>query len=454
MSVQQRFDGFRPGFGVISDVAPEVNQFDASLDVAGFDTLFGEVVDEIVDFLGPFSSAGAQRLATPDTEVLFSGRFFTTPMAFDRSDGIVVGFFDFPSVDARQFPIRIAGEDRDISGSRITSADPAVMVLEMGLIHSLGSEMRRTGLSEVREREGFVDIGALSRGLEHPELVFVRQFRGLVESGPERVIGITGGMVLQPGANVWNAGDERDSSLALLSLNSDGQPVVVFREVTDGQIDEFTATETGVELQRDGCFVSGVLRSVEHIEDVGVPSEHISGIRHRIVVAGRRRGNPLDTIGIVVPARHGPSEDTERDAVIPIRFLVRSLSVDPGDDVFRRVARTQSLAETADLLGDDSIVPEKFEMSIFGVLGRTQEHSVGEVEKFLSVLVDDFIRVFDALAKRFDLLSWVRHIGASNGGFFILVALNLIVTSLHRLGLSGSKPFLYTPYRFTKGVAA
>jgi len=280
--------------------------------------------------------------------------FPTASEAFNRRN--VLGFFlrNVDSMESCEFTIGIFSEDRDVSSCRAAPSHPAVVLFDVRLIEVPACQKGGTRLAEVSGSNRLGNIRAVGS--------FTKNFRDhptgdrfcLGNLRPQRRVWVVSRWVcIKPSVDIRDRRNQQYGSTALLSFDSNFQPVIVIPNVPDTETFELAATEPSIKLQGDHCRVAGVVRSGYHGLHLLVVSEHISWIGRRVVIRRGACRNPFETLGeavsrgidTLVGLGDTLPEDTKGDSVIPVRFLVVVLGVDPRDNSLGRVAVVEGLGE-------------------------------------------------------------------------------------------------------------
>jgi len=117
---------------------------------------------------------------------------------------------DLDIVNLREFADGVLSEDAAIPCGHVATANPAVVVLDVSLIHSLRGEEAGGALPEVCEHDGLVDastlVGVFKHLREHP----VGELLGPVKLAPERCVRVvTTRMIRQPPLEMQDGWNQR-----------------------------------------------------------------------------------------------------------------------------------------------------------------------------------------------------------------------------------------------------
>lgn len=185
--------------GICSQIGISVEKFHESFEVTNvvdeFRVIIGELEDHLLDFplvfLEPFCGAGLEDLSAEHARALVPGVLVSTSWTPDGPDWIgFIGLVKFHAMDLCELLVGIGTEDPDIPRRNVAAVSPPVMLLDVGLIHPLGSQVGRTRLPEVPEGGRLSNpstLGWLTTTLS--KLLIAGLFRG-GKLRPQRGIGI------------------------------------------------------------------------------------------------------------------------------------------------------------------------------------------------------------------------------------------------------------------------
>jgi len=420
-AVAQRFP---EPLGVLEEVGPVLEDGHGLLGLLDVVEELGVLLDELEDGvpevlflrLDLLDGVVGGRLPAPDAEVLLAGSLLPAARAVHRRDGIgLVVLVDLGAVDLREFAVGVLAEDADVAGGDVAAADPAVVVLDVGLVHALRGEVARGALPEVGEGDGLVHARVLRSALEDLREHPVGELLGTVQLAPQRCVRVIPRRVIgEPALEVRDGRDQRDRPLPGLPLEGELVAVAVVGDVADGKAADLSAARAGVPGDGDERGVSAVVRRLDHREDVLLPVEHVAGVRCGVVVPGRSGRHPVDAIRwvIVVTVGDAATEDAERDPEVPVRLDVVVGAVDPADEFLRGVSVLQRVGKPVDLFGHVRAVAEELEVAVVAVLLLEEVEFVAELQEDLPVVVADVVGLPDPLAHVLDLRGRISHTSA------------------------------------------
>lgn len=408
--------------GVISEIGPvfkDCEQVLCSLDVLDKQRVLADETHHsssqlTLTLTHSLCSTCISRLTAPDTELFLARRLAIASWARNRSDRVGFRITHVESVDASEFVVSSVDENRDVPSSNSTPSGPTVMVLERRLINTSTREEASRRLSEVRQRNRFVDLGVFRDALEHLRKRVIAHRFGCVQLAPQRrrrIVRI--GMVLQPALQVWNTRNQRHRPLAHLSINGDLQSVLMVCDVPDAQIAQLATSGTGIPGDGDQCCIAGVLRRLNHGLDVLLPVQHVPRLRSGVIVTARPGRDPVDGIGwfITVFVASTSTEDAQRDTIVSVGLFVVVRSIDPADDHLGSTSFSQRSSETVGFFSDEGTVSEEFFVAVGTVPRFEKEQLVREGEECFSIIIDDVVRFFDSRSQSVDELPRIGHGG-------------------------------------------
>lgn len=199
--------------------------------------------------------------------------------------------------------------------------------------------------------------------------------------------------------------------------------VVTIRNITDRHIVQLTATEATIELNRVQCFITRVSSCIDNRQNVGVPLQHIHRVRSWIVVVAVGSWSPGDAIRITLFISYPFPENTQGDSIVPISLFTNVLlrvvrivfGINSPDDGFGRFTVVKGLVESSGVFSHTCAVAKEFEVAVSAIVLSQQVQSIAEFHEDITVgWIIDFstiivILIFNAVAERFELTSWVVH---------------------------------------------
>ncbi|CAL92452.1 hypothetical protein BJ1_gp30 [Halorubrum virus BJ1] len=359
-----------------------------------------------------------ERVATPTTSRPIGLVELVTADALLHR-GRVVGDVDVDAVRARDGVVGGVVEDSDVASCLIGAADPAVVVLDEGLVDVLSSEIARRALPELRRRRRRrrVHRRVAREALQRVSEVVAGDALRRVEPTPEVVVTVAR-MAFEPVADVGCGLDDRRRARAVLAvLDGDAQAVVGFGDVRDLELVQLGGAGAEVPAEGDKCLVANVARGVDHRLHMLLPSEHLTRVGRRVVGIRVASGHPRDRVRRLFAARRVSTEGAEALPVIPVGLFVVVGPLDPADDLLGRLTLLKGVSETPDLASHlDGTHENVAVVALREPAGAEQLHLTVGVEDGLSVGLGHLVALLTPLDVAVDRVP--RLIGHTRGVYY------------------------------------